>query len=306
MRFDDGTEHLVLIPKNTLGIGSNPYLYQVELCVSVGGKQIFSSANRPTSVDCANLLAHDCAEWAQCMRANHNERVAKVGIGTHCGADEWQWYPYHHAEWRRQKVEKASCVGYLISATSRGHREFGLPSLWRVAMEMYRSGSKERSPQGHIRKRSGVGLVKGLVEDACWTPLYWMTAAKVPADDKTDAANLVRERFATLAAVRRDGGLYYGMQMAEIIAKGSAEWNAQLRTVLKVPYALACIHGGSHTAIILNGELYQAISICGPKKEVFGAERYSETVPGRNTGWPDEMLLCVPPGLWERARAQRG
>lgn len=106
--------------------------------------------------------------------------------------------------------------------------------------------------------------------------------------------------MATLKTVRRDRGKYYGMQMAEILVGRGSSWSAQQAALTKMSYGLACVEGGEHTALIADGKMYGV------------DHRLDEREPGlfyqqpRLKAWPLYMLLCFPPGLWERVRARGG
>ncbi len=313
LTFDDGSSHLLVIPPGQRGLATNPYCYPIELRVSSGGQQVYSSAQAPSAVDCTNLLAHDCAEWAECMYENHRERLAKFGIGTHFGAKSLKHEARKVTVTAKQLVEQdldsASCIGYLLAATSRGHKAFGLESLWKLARQSYLVAHKKQG----IRPLSGVGLVKGLVEKAKWTALYWgvIYEAMQGRDNEGMRRALAPERAPIVAERKRvtASRAYCGIPITEVLSEVNPEWSAQRAALEKLPYALLCLEGGDHTAIIAGGNFYDANQDAPEfSPRVFGSNRGSR-IPTL-FGWLDretkgpKMLIAVPPGVWQGLRGK--
>jgi hypothetical protein len=306
LQFDDGSEHLVMIPTGQVGTAANPYCYQIELHVDAGGQPLFSSAGSPSSVDCANLLAHDCAEWAECMRTDHGERLKRFRYGTHFGAKTAHEPPDKR---RQMGLESIACIGYLLAATSRGHHEFGLPSIWNEARKIYLTGSAS----AHIIPRSGVGLVKGLVEKARWTALLWVAVTEKMKKGSLSGTPSVRQSYrkqiveARSLEVRvRRHPVCFGIPIAEVISDTDPAWAAHRAAIMKLTYGLTCMHGGYHTGLIARGVLYDADEYANEQETVFGTRPSVINQPSQHVAaWPSQMLIAVPPGLWQRLQTSR-
>lgn len=269
------------------------YVYEIGFKVLLAGKVVFDSSKMATTLDCTEYLldcteylSHNCVQAAKMLMADHQEMVVKRGIGLRFGSDcDYADLP---ADRKKFQLAVTSCITYQLESAALGHAKSGANPDWMQIKTSMVNGK-------------GTYLFKGYAK-AGWIGLYYNPDSKNPADGD-------QEHPASHRIVSKTG-MYYDVPVSDSIldyvpttmldngtpiapANQTKRVTDKLDKLKKVPFAVILARGGLHTAILMQGRVYEVHWKKGPRDlELYESSDFETEWP-----WLSGMIM-VPPGSW--------
>jgi hypothetical protein len=235
------------------------YIYELAARLKVEKTVIADTTPWPSPIDCNNLLAHNCRQATLALYNDHRELVSLRGIGTHYGSN---YTPSDNAVFNTQKttygLKVMSCIGYLLEAGKLGHEKTSASADWKAILKSLSQGK-------------GTTLAKGL-EKAGWLGIYYNPDTKNPFDKNHPTIDWKEHPFSySIAKQKRQ---YYGLKVYDLVvdyrptesfydgtpvseSEQTIQNTTKIDTLTSIPFGFINVRGGKHTAILIDGEVYE-------------------------------------------------
>lgn len=276
-------------PATVNGTGWTPGTSQTTQASAVTGNTV-----RPN--DFGAKLAAGGAQSIELRMKQHNDGIAKTGIGTYFG-DHSSWKSMDAAarqEWIKSNakegvtppspgsIKESSCIGWAMENVGAAYAAAGKSERWaEIQRSVVSKGSK------------GMDLAKELKKDG-WQAIYWNPDAKNPSDGNAEHS------FSALQVSRGKG--YYGVDVDAQVTnyrptegKGTKQDMAGIEKLRDVPFFFGLAKGGMHTFVGRKGEVNEF-----HWSEMPNSSRAIEQTPLEKWGW-NSGLIMVPPGTWPKS-----
>ncbi len=149
-----------------------------------------------------------------------------------------------------------SCIGYLLEAGKFGHEKTMASNDWKMILKS-------------LTKGKGTTLAKGL-ERAGWIGIYYNPDTKNPFDKSHPEIDWKEHPYSFLIAKQKR--LYYGLRVYDLVVdyrpidfyydgtpvtEKTIQDSSKIGKLTSVPFGFINVRGGMHTALLIDGEVYE-------------------------------------------------
>ncbi len=313
------------------------FIYEIGIKVEIEGKEIFNSFKGPCYVNCCNLLCENCVHVADVIKKNHDTLVSSRNVGTYYGDKFIYSFPSEKSflEWRSNMVhgfvdqqwvqsntglfwdktekqkfvkdkedyglEHTSCIDYVLDTFKTGFEKSNMSVEWE---KIY----------NYVKQGKGMYLAEGLIKHG-WVSIYYNPDVYHPNDDDdehpysytiakrdktygTSANPPIVPVFDFVVNYRPTPKSSKGNFTFPPKDKETTKETSQLDKLNKVPFGFIMGRGGSHTALLIKGKIYQVHWEEGPYyTDVFDIEKHFDC-KDVDTRWEWISGLIVMPKLF--------
>ena len=295
------------------------FIYEIGFKVEIDGKEIFNSFAMHSYVNGCSILVENCASVAKVTKANHDALVRNRNIGTHFG----DHYAYSlqetgQVDFRNDpnfsndefmdfknkkthlKLDSTSCIDYVLDVFKSGFNKTGMSAEW-------------NNISNYVKEGKGQCLAEGLVKNG-WVAIYYNPDVFHPNDNDNEHCYSYKRA--------KEKGEYGSTQFPPVVEisdmiinyrptegtsfsfepknKETLKDTSKLKKINDVPFGFIMGRGGTHTALIIKGIIYQVHWNEGPYSENLFDNSIKFDDPDEDKRWEwNSGLIVVPKLYWD-------
>jgi len=290
-------EHLIVM--NKVGRDIEEYFYEIGVKVLKNNVVIFDSTSRRShlTIDCVNLLEHNCITAARELNYTHEGLIALRGHGVGWGKNGPK--PTQN-EIENFKLKRIGCLGYCYDIIEKGHDKSYATKDWDTINTYYIKKDKRGM------RKIGNTFAKGL-NQANWDCIYFLPDEKAKYDrtlySPADCVRLEKLNSESYE-VARNSGMYdawgSSIPVTTILKNTYKNSSDPLIKYLVDRVRFGFIQTHNHSALLVDGCVFECHWDYGSTQKELLHSRYKSNNDDTFEEWraQDSGIIMVPPRSW--------